>query len=104
MPQLLNGFGPQFQAGVGLDEFFRQLDFKCAWRGVRLLKVGRWGPSSKRCSSCGEINVDLTLAMGTWTCPSCGSGHIRSYKGFTESLCSISCFGAPDIALPEHTV
>ncbi|MBG0697293.1 transposase [Enterobacter roggenkampii] len=41
------------------------------------MKVGRWEPSSKRCSSCGEINAELTLAMRTWTCPSCGSWHHR---------------------------
>ncbi|MBG0697297.1 transposase [Enterobacter roggenkampii] len=64
-------------ADVGLGEFFRQLEYKCAWRGVRLLKVGQWEPSSKRCSSCGEINTELTLAMRTWTCPGCGSTHHR---------------------------
>ncbi|WP_420488963.1 zinc ribbon domain-containing protein [Phytobacter diazotrophicus] len=41
----------------------------------------RWGlpngRSSKGCSSCGEINADLTLAMRTWTYHSCGSGHHR---------------------------
>ncbi|HGK4640120.1 TPA: zinc ribbon domain-containing protein [Yersinia enterocolitica] len=31
-------------------------------------------PSSKLCCSCGEFNAELTLAMRTWTCPSCGSG------------------------------
>ncbi|MBJ3627435.1 transposase, partial [Salmonella enterica subsp. enterica serovar Derby] len=49
-------------ASASLGEFFRQLEYKCAWRGVALLKVGRWEPSSKRCSSCGEINEHLTLA------------------------------------------
>jgi putative transposase len=60
-------------ASASLGEFFRQLDYKCAWRGVTLLKVGRWEPSSKRCSCCGEINTDLTLADRWWQCPACGA-------------------------------
>lgn len=64
-------------ASVSLGEFFRQLEYKCAWRGVALLKVGRWEPSSKRCSSCGEINKKLTLADRQWQCPACGVKHHR---------------------------
>lgn len=60
-------------ASASLGEFFRQLEYKCAWRGVALLKVGRWEPSSKRCSCCGEINTDLTLADRRWQCPACGA-------------------------------
>lgn len=60
-------------ASASLGEFFRQLDYKCAWRGVALLKVGRWEPSSKRCSCCGEINENLTLADRRWQCPACGA-------------------------------
>ncbi|MBF4176524.1 zinc ribbon domain-containing protein [Lelliottia nimipressuralis] len=41
------------------------------------MNIGRWEPSSKRFSSCGEIHTDLTLAMRTWTCPCCSSGHHR---------------------------
>ncbi|QKT20888.1 transposase (plasmid) [Salmonella enterica] len=55
-------------ASVSLGEFFRQLEYKCAWRGVALLKADRWEPSSKRCSSCGEINENLTLADRRWQC------------------------------------
>jgi len=64
-------------ASVSLGEFFRQLEYKCAWRGVALLKVGRWEPSSKRCSSCGEINDALTLADRRWQCQACGTEHHR---------------------------
>lgn len=60
-------------ASASLGEFFRQLEYKCALRGVALLKVGRWEPSSKRCSCCGEINESLTLADRRWQCPACGA-------------------------------
>jgi len=60
-------------ASASLGEFFRQLEYKSAWRGVALLKVGRWEPSSKRCSCCGEINTLLTLKERRWQCPACGA-------------------------------
>ncbi|HAT2340087.1 RNA-guided endonuclease InsQ/TnpB family protein [Citrobacter braakii] len=62
---------------ASLGEFFRQLEYKCAWRGVALLKVDRWEPSSKRCSSCGEVNTELTLADRRWQCQACGTEHHR---------------------------
>lgn len=64
-------------ASASLGEFFRQLEYKCVWRGVALLKVNRWEPSSKRCSSCGEINTELMLADRRWQCPACGTEHHR---------------------------
>lgn len=64
-------------ASASLGEFLRQLEYKCAWRGVALLKVGRWEPSSKRCSSCGEVNTELTLADRRWQCQVCGAEHHR---------------------------
>lgn len=60
-------------ASASLGEFFRQLEYKCHWRGVALLKVSRWEPSSKRCNCCGEINESLTLADRRWQCPACGA-------------------------------
>jgi putative transposase len=63
-------------ASVALGEFFRQLEYKCAWRGVALLKVDRFYPSSKTCSACGAINTELTLAVRQWRCD-CGAEHHR---------------------------
>lgn len=64
-------------ADVSLGEFFRQLEYKSAWRGVALLKVGHWEPSSKRCSACGQINETLKLADRRWQCQACGAEHHR---------------------------
>ncbi|QAR46939.1 hypothetical protein EQG67_14770 [Kosakonia cowanii] len=41
------------------------------------MKARRWEPSSERRSACLVINADLMLAMRTWTCPNCSSGHHR---------------------------
>ena len=53
------------------SEFFRMLEYKCKWSGVRLVKIGRFEPSSKLCP-CGFKNDALTLADREWTCPRCG--------------------------------
>ena len=59
-------------ADVGFAEFRRQLTYKAAWYGSRVVVVSRWEPTSKRCSQCGWIDADLTLADRVFTCEACG--------------------------------
>lgn len=60
-----------------LGEFYRQLEYKCAWAGKNYIKIDRFAPSSKRCSHCGHIYKTLTLNERAWTCPVCGTRHDR---------------------------
>jgi putative transposase len=53
---------------VGWGEFRRQLSYKAAWYGCRVLVASRWEPSSKTCSGCGWVDDDLTLADRTFVC------------------------------------
>ena len=57
--------------------FINMLEYKAEWYGVNLLKIGRFEPSSKTCSSCGHINKKLTLKDREWTCSNCGTKHDR---------------------------
>ncbi len=57
---------------VGWGAFLEMLTYKCQEKGVNLLTVDRFFPSSKLCSKCGVKNDDLTLSDRIWTCPSCG--------------------------------
>jgi putative transposase len=59
-------------ADVGLYEFRRQMTYKAELAGVELLIADRFFPSSKRCSRCGRIKTDLTLAERIYRCDSCG--------------------------------
>lgn len=52
-------------------EFIRQVKYKCEKLGIEFLQVGRFYPSSKMCSDCGEIKTDLCLSDRTFKC-SCG--------------------------------
>ncbi len=62
----------------GYREFLRQLSYKLAWRGKKLIKVGRLFPSSQLCSCCGYRNREVkNLNIRRWTCPVCGVSHDR---------------------------
>ena len=41
---------------VGFGEFRRQLTYKAAWYGCRVVVASRWEPSSKTCSGCGWVD------------------------------------------------
>ena len=57
---------------VGFAEFKRQLLYKASWYGARVILADRWEPSSKRCSSCGWVDADLTLSDRIYHCEQCG--------------------------------
>lgn len=53
-------------------EFYRQMQYKCEARGIKLIQVDMFYPSSKTCSHCGHIKRDLKLSDRTYVCPECG--------------------------------
>ncbi|WP_207757389.1 zinc ribbon domain-containing protein [Nonomuraea cypriaca] len=57
---------------AAFGEIRRQLAYKTAWNGGRLVAVGRWFPSSKTCSACGTVKTKLPLRMRTFVCEACG--------------------------------
>ena len=52
----------------GFSEFRRQLEYKCNFRGIKLVVVDRFYPSSKSCSQCGKIKKDLKLKDRVYKC------------------------------------
>jgi putative transposase len=57
-------------ADVGIYEFNRQLEYKSQWYGKQVIKISRWEPSTKKCSSCGNIKV-MKLSQRVYECE-CG--------------------------------
>ena len=53
-------------------EFLRQMQYKCEYRGIQLIQVDRFYPSSKTCSHCGHIKKDLKLSDRIYVCTKCG--------------------------------
>ena len=56
----------------GFGELRRMLEYKCVWYGSRLLVCDHWFPSSKRCSGCGTVRVQLSRRERTFQCDGCG--------------------------------
>ncbi|MGY6502490.1 MAG: IS607 family element RNA-guided endonuclease TnpB [Acidimicrobiales bacterium] len=55
-------------ADASLGELRRQLDYKTADHGTRLVVVDRFYPSSKTCSACGLVKAKLALTERTYVC------------------------------------
>ena len=53
-------------------ELRRQLAYKTAWYGSRLVVADRWYPSSKTCSRCKAVKAKLPLSERTYRCCHCG--------------------------------
>lgn len=64
-------------ADMGFGELCRQLEYKVAQLGGRVVVVDRWYPSSKTCSNCAYLLAELALGIRSWTCPGCGHLHDR---------------------------
>jgi putative transposase len=56
----------------GWAEMARQLEYKTARHGGRLLRANRWFASSKTCSACGAVKPKLLLSERTYRCDACG--------------------------------
>lgn len=68
-------------------EFIRELEYKAAWRGARILKVDTFYPSSQTCGTCGYKNpLVKNLAVREWDCPQCGAHHDRDVNAAQNIL------------------
>ena len=64
-------------ADVGMGEFRRQIDYKAAWTGRKVIVVDRFAPTSKTCRHCGSYQQHMPLHIREWTCPDCQTRHDR---------------------------
>ena len=71
-----NRWAPKLQR-ISLYEIIRQLKYKSQRNNRKLIQVGRFFPSSQKCSNCGYQYSDLELGEEEWTCPQCGKHHDR---------------------------
>ena len=63
---------------LGFADFVAKLKYIAAKKGVKIVSIDRWYPSSKTCSACGAINETLNLRDRTWQCDGCGATHDRA--------------------------
>ena len=60
---------------VSWSSFVKMIEYKAEWRGKNVLKIGRFEPSSKVCSECGNIKP-MPLSERTYSC-ACGNSMDR---------------------------
>jgi len=87
---------------ASLSELHRQIGYKAAWHGVIVVKADRYYPSSKTCSSCGEVKQDLSLSERVYRCR-CGleldrdinaAINLKNYaEGFSVQACRLGSAG-----------
>lgn len=65
---------------VSWYQFSQFLEYKAEWYGKNISYIGRFDPSSKICSNCGNIFKELKLSDRIWTCQKCGSEHDRDHN------------------------
>jgi len=85
-------------ADVGMYEFRRQLNYKAAMRGVKVVVADRFFPSSQLCSmpGCEGRAKDLGLADRSWTCSCCQTTHDRDLNA-AKNLASYSTVSSTGI-------
>lgn len=76
----------QAMSDASLGIFYSMLEYKSTWNNRQFIKIDRFFPSSKTCSSCGWMKKDLTLSTREWVCESCGEIHQRDVNAAKNIL------------------
>lgn len=66
----------QALSDISIGRFNSMLEYKAKQKGVNILRIGQFEPSSKMCT-CGVVNKELKLSQRNWVCDSCGMSHNR---------------------------
>lgn len=81
-----HSFASAFQKN-NFSHFFQCLEYKSKWNERALVKVDRFYPSTKICSSCGYVNHEINdVSIHEWTCPECGKHHDRDVNAACNIL------------------
>ena len=96
---------------MGFSEIGRQLEYKMARIGSKLVTADRFFPSSKTCSNCQHVLSDLPLSIRKWDCRICGTSHDRDVNAAknlaayavssTVNACGGSSSGRMDVPCGE---
>ncbi|MFE7654571.1 RNA-guided endonuclease InsQ/TnpB family protein [Streptomyces bottropensis] len=58
---------------AGWSAFVNMLQYKCERYGRTFVQIGRFEPTTRRCSQCGHIDGPKPLHIREWDCPACGA-------------------------------
>jgi len=71
---------------AGWARFVCLLEEKAAQHGRRVVKTGRWEPTSQTCSGCGHRDGPKPLSVRAWSCAVCGTVHDRDVNAARNIL------------------
>lgn len=84
---------------AGWTAFVNMLEYKAQRYGRTLIKIGRYEPTSRICSTCGVKDGPKPLHIREWTCTACGTVHDRDHNAAlnvkTAAGLAVSACGAP---------
>lgn len=75
-------------ADNSFGKFREMLKYKLEDKGKKLIKIGKFEPSTIICSYCGAYHKDIvnSLSVREWTCPDCGTHHDRDVNAAKNIL------------------
>lgn len=89
---------------AGWAIFINMLTYKCSWHGKHLIKVNKFLPSSKECSSCHAIQ-DMPLSIRRYLCQTCGINLDRDLNASKNiraaGLSALNAYGGNGVGLPH---
>ena len=62
---------------LGFADFVKILKYVASKKGVKVVFIDKWYPSTRTCSTCGAVNETLNLRDRNWQCDDCGAVHDR---------------------------
>ena len=84
---------------AGWAQFVSMLEYKAQRYGRTLVKIGRFEPTSRTCSTCGAVDGPKPLGVREWTCAACGTVHDRDHNAAinvkTAAALAVPACGAP---------
>jgi putative transposase len=90
-------------ADAGWSILLSMLEYKAKWMGKHLVKIDRFIPSSKQCSSCG-VQQAMPLCIRRYLCDSCGLDLDRDFNASINiraaGLAVLTAYGGKSLDFP----
>lgn len=71
---------------LAFASFLLKVEYLAEKHGKKVVKIGRWEPSSKTCFHCGHKEKEMPLDIRRWTCPECRTVHDRDVNAARNIL------------------